>query len=50
MYEFICPECRQEKHNNCDGTAFDEGNDDFVQCECDCNALIRQQEMFDSGN
>jgi hypothetical protein len=47
---FICPECRTEKCRNCDGTAFDEGNDEFVQCECGCRTFERRQEMEHSGN
>jgi len=33
-HKFICPECKQGKHDNCDGTALDELKDVFTACEC----------------
>jgi hypothetical protein len=30
----ICPECRQGKHDNCDGTAYDIEADALVRCLC----------------
>lgn len=32
----MCPECRADKHRNCDGRALDNGTDEIVACECDC--------------
>jgi hypothetical protein len=32
--ESICPECKQGKHQNCTGDAFDEDLDDIVACYC----------------
>lgn len=29
-----CPECVQGKHANCDGTAWDIGNDMSIECAC----------------
>jgi hypothetical protein len=30
----ICPECRNGKHINCDGMAYDDEADDLVLCAC----------------
>lgn len=30
----ICPECRNGKHQNCDGQAWDEEADELTVCEC----------------
>lgn len=30
----ICPECRQGKHRNCDGLAWDFDIDKMVDCRC----------------
>jgi hypothetical protein len=30
----ICPECQQEKHENCDSTAWDWETDSPVPCDC----------------
>lgn len=30
----ICPECWQDKHANCDGTALNESTDEIVECDC----------------
>jgi hypothetical protein len=32
---FICPECLQGKHQNCDRTTLNEEDDLIVECECD---------------
>jgi len=32
-----CPECRQGKHDNCDGEAWDDELDAPVACECSRN-------------
>lgn len=31
----ICPECRDGKHKNCDGTAWDFVADELVDCGCE---------------
>lgn len=33
-----CPECRAEKHRNCDGTSWDQAADAPVPCPCPCGA------------
>lgn len=30
----ICPECKAGKHGNCNGEAWDDVNDQPIQCEC----------------
>lgn len=30
----ICPECQTGKHQNCDGTADIDMEDNFLSCEC----------------
>jgi len=30
----ICPECRDNKHDNCDSTAWDDDRDRKVRCAC----------------
>lgn len=32
--EPICPECRDGKHRNCDGDAWDVQADELANCEC----------------
>lgn len=32
----LCPECRDGKHRNCDGTAWDGETDSLSTCECEC--------------
>ena len=35
MNDFVtCPECKQGKHSNCDGSAYDMTNDAIVVCDC----------------
>lgn len=34
VVETICPECRQGKHGNCDGRAFNAKTDNIVDCTC----------------
>lgn len=29
-----CPECNQSKHQNCNGIAWDEVNDEAIPCIC----------------
>lgn len=31
---FTCPECREGKHQNCDGRAWDNAKDDYTPCNC----------------
>ena len=50
MAMFINPECMQDKCRNCDGVAYDEQNDAFVECEHGCHTFERILEMEDSGN
>lgn len=33
----INPECVQEKHENCDGNAWDEDAGILVACQCSCH-------------
>lgn len=30
----VCPECRDGKHANCDGTAWDDHTDQPTHCAC----------------
>lgn len=30
----ICPECKNGKHQNCDGQVLDPDTDEFGLCEC----------------
>jgi hypothetical protein len=32
--EQTCPECKQNKHTNCDGTTWDEVRDEPMLCQC----------------
>ena len=32
--KWVCPECEQGKHGNCDGWAWDFDADDKTQCQC----------------
>lgn len=34
----ICPECRDGKHSNCDGSAWDHRQDSETVCICVCDA------------
>jgi hypothetical protein len=29
-----CPECQQGKHDNCDGTTWDDWRDTYAECPC----------------
>lgn len=49
MPDPIGPECRAEKHRNCDGDALDETTDEIVQCACGCNRPDEQLERVDKG-
>lgn len=31
---FVCPECAQGKHRNCDGNAWDPSLDELTGCTC----------------
>lgn len=31
------PECKQDKHSNCDGTAWDDDTDALATCRCTCH-------------
>lgn len=31
---WVCPECEQGKHRNCNGTAWDFDADELVPCGC----------------
>ena len=31
------PECKQGKHRNCDGTAWDDDTDELASCRCTCH-------------
>jgi len=33
--EVICPECAQDKHQNCNGIAWDDEKDEPAKCECE---------------
>lgn len=35
-WDRTCPECQQEKHPNCDGTAWDTKADTRCVCACGC--------------
>lgn len=34
----VSPECRDQKHANCDSDALDPLTDEIGQCDCDCHA------------
>lgn len=34
MTDTACPECRDGKHRNCDGTAWDDATDALTACAC----------------
>lgn len=34
MSDQRCPECRNGKHQNCDGAAWDDETDDLTLCAC----------------
>lgn len=36
----ICPECKAGKHDNCDGTAWDEEKDELTECFCKAVANV----------
>lgn len=39
----VCPECRDGKHGNCDGTAWDDHEDAPASCSClTCEAKLRE--------
>lgn len=40
------PECRSDKHKNCDGTGLDPETDLFGDCPCTCH---RPKYRFDHG-
>lgn len=46
MGDFICPECAQGKHGNCDGTAWDNQADVGVPCDC---AEVQHDELLLGG-
>lgn len=33
-YDYFCPECKAGKHDNCDGTAWDDQADEETACPC----------------
>lgn len=33
----VCPECRADKHGNCDGTAWSDWTDTPTYCRCSAN-------------
>lgn len=36
LSRWVCPECVQGKHSNCDGTAWDFELDQLTACGCSC--------------
>lgn len=36
----ICPECKAGKHDNCDGTAWDDEKDELTECFCKKQANV----------
>lgn len=50
MANAICPECRNGKHVNCDGQAWDDVADELTVCRCpDCieAAKVRSEVIRD---
>lgn len=43
MSKPICPECRDGKHQNCDGTALDLETDLIVPCGCAIAGLTKEK-------
>jgi hypothetical protein len=33
-HQLMCPECRDGKHDNCDGSGWDRETDEFIRCPC----------------
>jgi hypothetical protein len=33
-HQLMCPECRDGKHHNCDGSGWDRETDEFIRCPC----------------
>lgn len=43
---WVCPECDQGKHRNCNGTAWDFDADELVACGCPDEAHLAERQII----